>query len=161
MGFGNPEGAHRNKSPLIAGLSALALNMVSMADVDAQDSRIRTTTGSMPANDFRRGRGVVASDYTPRDYSYSYPNADSPEYSISLAGIDNSFTVTIDQEPVGPTRRRAANDLAGRLGVTLKDLCRLVANVSAPYYASPEYAGRDLGFPGCPGSVRFPGDPQF
>lgn len=156
----------RSKLSRVAALSAVALGMVGLTPANAGDTydwRVRTNDGgTMPAKDFRKGRGVVPTDYTPRDYSYSYPNADSPEYSIFLnSGIDDSFTVTIDQEPVGPNRRKAADKLAGMLGVSLKDLCNLLGTVGAPYYASPKYAGRELGFPGCPGSVRFPGDPQF
>lgn len=170
MGSENPVGTSRkDKLPLVAALSALALNMVGMADVTAGDWRVRTTDGgTMPARDFRSGPGVEEwsnNEGSRISYSYvssPYSRAESPSYALTYFPNDESFFVHVLGEPVGPTRRRAASDLAGRLGITLKDLCRLVAKVNAPEYEN--YAtgrGRSIGFPGCPGSVRFPGDPQF
>jgi len=133
MGFGKPEAVERSRKPLMAVLSAVALNMASMGSAGARQE----------------------------DYSFSYPNENDPEYSVFHTGFDDSYQVGIEKEPIGPIRRKASSDLARRLGISLKDLCKLTADVSVSYSANPKYAGRDLGFPGCPGSVRLPGDPQF
>lgn len=169
MGFESRlDAPKKDKLPLVAVLSAVALNMVGMADVNAGDWRVRTNDGgTMPTRDFRSGPGVRVSDYTPHDYQVSYPpyngipGGEFPGYAITYFSGDRSFNVDIDAEPVGPNRLKASKDLAGRLGVTLKDLCRLVANVGVSYSVNQQYGARELGFPGCPGSVRFPGDPKF
>ncbi len=122
----------KREKPLLAVLSAVAIGMASAGSAGAREG----------------------------DYSFSYPEND-PEYAVFHTGMDDSYQVRVQKGPIGLIRRKASAHLARRLGISLKELCGKLADVSVSYEVSPKDAGRNLGFPGCPGSVRFPGDPQF
>lgn len=120
---------------------------------------VRTKTGTVSVKDFTKTVGVTTS--FDENFYVSYPadqNSDL-EYEINYLSSDHTFTVVLAKEPIGEMRRKAADDLAQRLGVSASDLCALDALVVAPRWVSDYYADQNLGFPGCANGVRFEGDP--
>ncbi len=122
---------------------------------------VRTAGGSVMVKDFTKSSDVASST---DNFSVSYPKGTEPgtleaEYQIYFFPFDKSILVSILKEPIGEIRRKAADDLAARLGVSAKDLCKLVAEVDIPRGVNDFYTGMSLGFPGCPGATKFEGDP--
>ncbi|MEK7063757.1 MAG: hypothetical protein AAB955_03665 [Patescibacteria group bacterium] len=71
---------------------------------------------------------------------------------------EGSFSIALLKEPIAETRRSMVIDLEQRLGISGSDLCDLVAEVLVAPAASQFYAYKNVGFPGCPGATRLPGD---
>lgn len=80
------------------------------------------------------------------------------EYEISYTPDEKRIVVAIFREPIGEVRRKVSSELAKRLGISSMELCALDVLVIAPRWVSDYYADTNLGFPGCPGAVKFQGD---
>lgn len=88
-------------------------------------------------------------------------SSEAPSYEIYFLEKDSLFIVVLLQEPIGEVRRDATNALIEKLGITNEDVCKLTAEVNVPYYVNELYSAKDIGFPGCPGAVKFSGDTTF
>lgn len=119
-------------------------------------------TGLSVADDFIAGTDVVTSISNPDNLYVVYPpdnvSSTTSEYEINYFPSTQSFIIGIFQEPIGEIRRRVAADLAGRLHVSGKDVCALSVNIIVPVWVNEYYAHQNIGFPGCPGAVKFQGD---
>ncbi|TAJ15172.1 hypothetical protein EPO56_01360 [Patescibacteria group bacterium] len=80
------------------------------------------------------------------------------EYEINYLSESKSFVVILAKEPIAETRRAAAEDLMNRLGISNQELCSLSVRVQVPRWVSDFYSDKNLGFPNCPGAVKFSGD---
>lgn len=100
---------------------------------------------------------------TTADKSLTYvlfpkDNTASLEYEINYLSESKSFVVILAKEPIAETRRAAAEDLMNRLGISNQELCSLSVRVQVPRWVSDFYSDKNLGFPNCPGAVKFSGD---
>ncbi|MES2135032.1 MAG: hypothetical protein V4449_02230 [Patescibacteria group bacterium] len=124
---------------------------------------IATTEGGLLVSDFTKAPGVAST--TGASFSLSWfpgstsaTSSDNASYEIYYYPEDTFFIVVILKEPIGEVRRQATDDLKEKLGVSDKELCTLVADVNVPYFVNEFYAGKNIGFPGCTGAVKFQGD---
>ena len=125
---------------------------------------VRTAGGMATVSDFRAAKDVASST----DGSYYFVSGAQiqigtttesiPEYQIYYFPADQTFLVSLLQEPLGEVRKRATQDLASRLNIPPEGICSLVAEVTIPRDVNQFYSGKSLGFPGCSGATKFPGD---
>lgn len=74
-------------------------------------------------------------------------------FGIMYSTFDDSFAIALTLPPLKEARRDAENYLMQKLGLSQSEMCRLNANVLVPASVSLAYAGKNLGFSFCPGSV--------
>lgn len=126
---------------------------------------IRTLNGFVDVRDFTKDVDVRIT--TEGDSFYiAYPAEGAStyqtlEYEIDYIPNEQRISVLIYKEPIGEIRLKIANDLTQRLSVSPLELCALDVLVVAPRWVNDYYADKNLGFPGCPGAVKFQGDPTF
>lgn len=127
---------------------------VSLAKQDAQ----------MSVRDFlhdpgvrRMGSGDQYDYYALVGNPQSEENADGP-YRIIYTPLDRSFGIFLSRKPLSETRKKAAADLARRLGLSSKQICLLAVEVGTSDTVDTSFGSRSLGLPGCPGAVKLPGD---
>jgi hypothetical protein len=77
-------------------------------------------------------------------------------YIITYFSETDFFAVALLEEPIGAVRKKAEQELMRRLGITQNEMCELRYSLAVPDFVSPFYAGRDLRFSFCPGSVQIP-----
>ena len=134
------------------------------------------TTITIPARD---GTPVTVLDFTARETTIEDVQnpgvlyvAGSPEYCLIDGGCpkgadvdgvhvlynanDQSFTVALLDEPLSEVRRSAEQFLLLALGVREAELCTLDYYIGTDRGVSENYAGTNLGFSFCPGSVVLP-----
>lgn len=124
---------------------------------------VRTVTGDILfVEDFTKGPDIIAEPDNRVFYVlYSSVTSTNPsefDYEINYFPSDRSFSLVLAGEPLAEVRRKAADDLAKRTGLSPKELCSIVATVQTPRWVNEYYADKNLGLPGCPGSVKFQGD---
>ena len=90
--------------------------------------------------------------------SATVPSALDKGYEILYFPSNTSFSIFLYKEPVSDVRKAMAADLAERLNIPDTALCNLAAFVWVSPRANTFYSGKNVGFPGCPGAVKFPGD---
>lgn len=78
---------------------------------------------------------------------------DTNNFSVSYSRNQDFFTLVVLTEPITDTRKEAESFLMSRLGIGEQDMCQLHYSFSAPYWVNEFYAGQELGFSFCPGSV--------
>jgi len=115
---------------------------------------VRTLDGTIDVLDFTQDSDVASTS----DESFLTWSSNSAEYEVFYLPLDQSFSVVLLKEPIGEIRRKVADDMKNKLGVSSKDLCALIAEVTVPYFVNDFYSTKNLGFPGCPGAVKFEGD---
>ncbi len=87
---------------------------------------------------------------------YQVAGAADATFQILYFPEDNGFIITLNAEPLGETRRAAEAALRLRLGLSNAELCKMRADVGAPFSVSSMYAGTNLGLSFCPGSTQLP-----
>jgi hypothetical protein len=119
---------------------------------------ISTLKGNpIAVNDFTKDPQTATSTNIPGHYFIAggvdaFSNG-SP-YSIYYYDKDNSFTITILDEPIGELRMQAEQLLQQKLGITQAAMCNLRYYLSVRNDLNPLYAGKNLGFSFCPGATR-------
>lgn len=117
-----------------------------------------TTGGSIVVNDFTKDPKTVTSADIPDHYFISggiNAYTDNSPYSIYYVDTDQSFNITILQEPIGDNRMAAEQELMQKLGITQLEMCRLRYYVSVPQDVNAVYAAKgNLGFSFCPGAAQ-------
>jgi hypothetical protein len=126
------------------------------------------SVGTVAVKDFIHN-GVTAADvenqgkyYLAGSPGYCMPDgtcphgAQAPNYIVTYDAASQSFVVALTSEPIGTARRDATQFMLRALGVTEQDLCRLNYYLGTDIQVNPTYAGRNLGFAGCPGAVKLP-----
>jgi hypothetical protein len=113
--------------------------------------------GSMTVKDFTWNSQTVTSPHIPGHYFLAggLDTTNAP-YSIFFVTSDQSFTVTILQEPIGFVRQQAEQALSQILGVSAQSMCALRYSVLVPADVNQSYAGKNLGFSFCPGATPLP-----
>ncbi len=91
---------------------------------------------------------------------YCLENGYCPESVVSTDGFSivydetwKAFNILL-QVPIAQNRFKAEQFLLERLGTTKESLCNIEYYVGVTSYVNPEYAGMNLGFSFCPGSVE-------
>lgn len=123
---------------------------------------IRTLDGFSNVRDFTKDADVgmtVEGDAfyitSPSDIALSERDL---EYEISYIPDEQRLIAAIFREPIAEVRLKISAELTKRLGVSTIELCALDILVVVPRWANDYYADTNLGFPGCPGAVKFQGD---
>jgi hypothetical protein len=120
--------------------------------------------GSTRVRDFLHDPGVrhIGQDENGYDSLVGNPDDLIPHeaYRITYFPPDRSFAVFLYRRTgtLGETRRRAAADLARRLGVPPQELCSLIVGVETPRDVDASRSGQNLGLPECSGATALPGD---
>ena len=81
---------------------------------------------------------------------------DAPPFVIEYHNNSKSFIISLKQEPLSQTRKQMEQLLMQQLNLSQDALCRLTYTVTVPYRTNQFYAGENLGFSFCPGSVQLP-----
>ncbi len=118
---------------------------------------VSTVTGNqLSVNDFKNDPATIADSNNAGHYYLSggvdAGNSNAP-YSILYVEADQSFSITLLEEPLADTRIKAETELMQRLGVIQSGMCSLRYVVSTPYWVNEIYAGKNLGFSFCPGAT--------
>lgn len=87
---------------------------------------------------------------------YDFTASTSPAFVIDYAANTNFFNVTLLREPLSTARKQAEDFLIQTLNISRTQLCELRATVAVPASVNPEYAGNNLGFMYCKGSIALP-----
>lgn len=119
----------------------------------AEPTLLPTRTGELLEVSNPREFGTALGSNTYELTSEDMPQLDK-SYNISYFGNDESFNISLLEEPLGEVRRQAEQELAMRLGVAVEDLCRLKVRVGTALVTNQFVSGRDLGVSVCPGSVQ-------
>ncbi|MFA5876869.1 MAG: hypothetical protein WC880_00700 [Candidatus Paceibacterota bacterium] len=126
---------------------------------------LRTLSGVIEVRDFTKDIDVATTSEGdafliafPKEFEFSDTDL---QYEISYVPDEQRIYLSIFKEPIGDIRRRASDDLMQRLRVSLHELCTFDTLVVAPRWVNQYYADKNLGFPGCPGAVKFQGDLTF
>jgi hypothetical protein len=145
----------------IAAPPSASQNPSTVPIVSADTLEVGASTGTMLVKNFTKVPDILPSFEGNVYISYPADINNEVEYEINYFSSDRSFLIVLAKEPIGETRRRAVEDLKNRLAVSDKDLCALAAEVRTPPWINDFYAAVNLGFPGCPGAVKFDGDPTL
>ncbi len=116
--------------------------------------------GSIIVRDFTKDPAVLQDKNNP-GHSYIAGDANSSlattPFSIFYVGRDQSFTISLLQEPLRSNRLQAEQLLEEKLGISEASMCRLRYVVATPYQVSAVYGGiNNLGFSFCPGATALP-----
>ncbi len=126
---------------------------------------VKSVSGTMLVRDFMSDPGVWLSADETYVVVHGSPSATSTQegvpYEIVYFPEDKGIIVSLLEEPLGEVRRDATDKLSAKLGISNAEICFLVAQVTVPRGVNDFYLGTNLGFPGCPGATKFPGDPTF
>ncbi len=82
--------------------------------------------------------------------------SENPPYVIEYIEETQHFSVSLLQEPLKDTRKKAEQYLLSKLGVAQGQLCKLKYSVSVPARVNADYAATNLGFSFCPGAETLP-----
>ena len=151
------------QSPLTS--SSVSQTTVATSTTSSSQGALTVTArdgGTVSVNDFKNDPTVVAAPSGNQGYYYltgwldpKHPARTYP-YSIFYVDADQSFNITLQQEPIKQTRQQAEQELLQRLGIGQQGACRLNYWVGVPYGVNPIYSGKNLGFSFCPGAVQLP-----
>ncbi len=115
--------------------------------------------GSLVVHDFTKDSRVVVDPHNAGHYHLAggagLDQVDAP-YLIVYVASDQSFTISLEKEPLSQTRLDAEAYLMQMLGISKRDMCLLRYSVLVPNDVSEIYSGKNLGFSFCPGAVVLP-----
>lgn len=120
---------------------------------------------ALSVNNFVSASGTVAEPYTKGEYVLAddCANNDGCTSAAQATGFrivydsrNQSFNVLILSEPLKDSRKAAEQFLIKSLGISQAGLCSLNVTVGTILSVNDTYAGQQLGFNGCPGSVLLP-----
>ncbi len=140
----------------------------------------QTTSGSQPTSHNTKmvtssdGGTIFVKDFmhssetTPDEFNEGFNNIGykmpsptpakiiNPPYNIMYIEKTKYFNITLLQEPIGKARLEAEQYLMNQLGISQADMCRLIYQLSTPYWVNDFYSGQELRFSFCPGAVKLP-----
>ena len=116
------------------------------------------TTTAQVFRDFTHETSVIPDSQNPGNYFLGQTlTADKggniPAYVIGYDDKEKFFTVTLLTEPLKDARTQAEAYLKDFLRISESDMCKLKYSVGTPISVNEKYAGYDLRFSFCPGSV--------
>lgn len=108
-------------------------------------------------SDFRRQEDIAATK-SAGVYTLFAPKNEKGDtlYAALYFEEDNSFLITLFEEPLGKYRKEAEGKLVSLLGIPKEAACLLRYGVYVSKYASEFLAGENLGFSFCTGAVALP-----
>jgi hypothetical protein len=122
---------------------------------DGSGTTVTLRTGeAVQVNAFKNSRETKEDPSNPGHYYLTGADTLSASYTILFTEGDQSFNITLLQEPIGTTRAQAEQKLLQILGISQADACYLRYRVGVPYGINPVYAGNNLGFSFCPGATQ-------
>lgn len=89
-------------------------------------------------------------------YTLQEDQTNTSSYSITYAGIDNSYHIVLYTTPLSEARQAAEAELLSILNIEKDAVCNLRIRVATPISVSAGYSDRDLGLSFCPGAVALP-----
>ncbi|PIT91482.1 hypothetical protein COU17_00655 [Candidatus Kaiserbacteria bacterium CG10_big_fil_rev_8_21_14_0_10_49_17] len=108
-----------------------------------------------PENQISSTTQVIGVNNTVITYPPDYLIAGGKEeaYSVIYVGLDRSFTVVLQQEPLAEVRKEAENALLKALGISPDLACALPYLVAVPYEVNAFLYNKNLGFSFCEGAT--------
>ncbi len=165
--------SHKSKPTTPQGSVSFPINTQNQDTTINQNSNsdqtisVALVNGTTTTKDFIHNGTTLTDETNPGTYvlagdlGYCPPEARScgtgiHDFEIEYDANDQSFTVTLQKEPLSQTRSEAENYLLQVLGVDQNTLCRLNYYVGTTYWVNESYDDRNLGFSFCPGAVNLP-----
>ena len=85
------------------------------------------------------------------------PDTRTPEFSILYLEAEQSFIVSLNEEPLRESRGKAEEYLMRALGISQNEMCSLTHTVGTTVSVNEAYGSiTDLGFSFCPGATALP-----
>lgn len=134
------------------GSSISVRDFVSDADVVSVATTSRSGVEAAPYYSL----GSLPYGVAPSLATESLPSSVNRGYEILYFPDSKVFSIFLYAEPIGATRLRMQQDLEQRLSVSAAQLCNLVSYVRVSPLANVFYAGKNIGFSGCPGAMTLP-----
>lgn len=78
---------------------------------------------------------------------------ETTQFLISYSSAHQFFHITLTEEPIVESRKAAEEFMLRSTGLSKDNLCKLQYSLIAPSWVNELYAGRELGFSFCEGSV--------
>lgn len=69
--------------------------------------------------------------------------AETPKYQLVYLQNFNQFIVSILSSPFETIKKEAEIEFLHRLGITENEACKLNVSVTTPYFANPDYSGKN------------------
>ena len=117
-------------------------------------SVVLRTGETVQVNIFKNAEETKEDKNNPGHYYLAGTNTVTAPYTILYTEKDQSFNITLFEEPIAATRNQAEQKLLNILGINQEDACYLHYWVGVPYGINPVYAGKNLGFSFCPGATE-------
>ena len=77
-------------------------------------------------------------------------------FSVYYNSEQQSFIITLTEEPIGQARLGMEKFMLKTLGITEQQMCNLNYIVGVTKYVNSQYVGKNLGFSFCPGATKLP-----
>lgn len=74
---------------------------------------------------------------------------ETQEYRLIYFSKYNSFLISIFSSPFPKVKKQAEEDFLRALGISEIESCRLNVSVTTPYFANPDYSGKDWSLSFC------------
>ncbi|MCA9365768.1 hypothetical protein KC723_02645 [Candidatus Kaiserbacteria bacterium] len=108
------------------------------------------------------GQGVLVEDFRGNaeklnDRTFTLHNGSSLKdlsFTITYFQEYDFFQVNLETEPISEMRIAAEEELIRQLDIDRDDLCKLNASVKTTVWVNQYYAGNELGFSNCSGSIE-------
>ncbi|MDB5224847.1 MAG: hypothetical protein JWO43_469 [Candidatus Adlerbacteria bacterium] len=112
---------------------------------------------TLNVNDFRNLPATATTANIPGYYylagGINPANGQPPHYQTFYSDSDQTFHITLYEEPLAQYRAQAEQELMHILGISPQQMCALKYVVATNNGVSPIYDGQNLGFSFCPGAV--------
>jgi hypothetical protein len=119
----------------------------------ATSTSLTTIDGrSIPVRDFSNDTDSIQDANNPQYYRLGSNDA----FAVTYISNTDFFIIEIQEEPIGPNRKKAELYLEQKLGISRQSMCVLQYQIVAPWWVNSLYAGQNLGFSFCPGAVKLP-----
>ncbi len=124
--------------------------------------------GTIATSDFIHNGTTVQDIENPTNYylagslGYCLSNgscpsgASSTDFNVVYSTQNQSFIISLLQEPLGSSREEAQQFLMNTLGISEQSMCNLKYFVLTAVSVNSALAGENLGFSFCPGAIALP-----
>lgn len=132
-------------------MSVMGSDGTSITVQDFIDNGTAAEDRANPGNYYLAGGNGVCSDN-----GTCVEGAPATDFAVVYFSEDDSFIISLTQEPLGDARRHAEQFLMQTLGISEASMCALNYYLSTDGYVSTQYAGTNLGFSFCEGATQLP-----
>lgn len=130
-------------------------------------TQIKGQAGMVVMNDFIHNGVTIKDPSNPGNYllAGSFGCVPNPEpctaepvknFTVYYNGAPQSFTITLNEEPLGASRLAMEAFMMRTLGLTEVGMCSLNYYVGVRSEVNEQYSGKNLGFSFCPAATRLP-----